>query len=369
MQLSLTFIRILFLSLSILLAITFAVVGAPAEEFLVRAMIGAVGGALAGGLMMSLDILFRRFNLRTFNTAIIGLFFGYWMGSAILLIFQAALNIAITPLESQTLLAIQAVIFLTACYLGLVMTARASHELHVSIPFIQFKASSQAKKDIVLDSSALADPRTIDLAASGLLDQSLIIPQFLLKEIQEHAESNDEATRLKARRKLEAIKKLETLPSLELRYVDNNFTEIHDLSAKLNRLARQLDAYILTAETSRSQTTLEGTRVININTLSNALKPLAQNGENLHIKIQRYGKEPRQGVGYLDDGTMVVVNGGADYIGATIRVQVLSVKHTSSGRMIFCNTADNEYFQEQPLTSPQASQPAPHDFALESGLR
>jgi uncharacterized protein YacL len=368
MQLSLTFIRILFLSLSVLLAITFAVAGASADEFLVRAAAGAVSGVVLGGLMISLDILFRRFNLRTFNTAIIGLFFGYCMGSTFLLIFQAALDIGVSPLESQTLLAIQAGVFLVACYLGLVMTARASHELHVSIPFIQFKTSNQAKKDVLLDNSALADPRTIDLAASGLLDQSLIIPQFLLKDIQEQAESNDEAIRIKARRKLDAIKKLETLPSLELRYVENNFTEIHDLAAKLTRLARQLDAYILTAETSRSQSSLDGTRIININTLSNALKPLAQNGENLHIKIQRYGKEPRQGVGYLEDGTMVVVNGGADYIGATIRVQVLSVKHTSSGRMIFCNTADNEYYQE-PLTTAHAGQPATHDFALEPGLR
>jgi len=368
MQLSLTFIRILFLSLSILLAITFTVAGALADQLLVRAAIGAIGGAAIGGLMMSLDILFRRFNLRTFNTAIIGLFFGYCMGSAILLVFQTALDIGVSPLESQTLLAIQAVIFLIACYLGLVMTARASHELHVSIPFVQFKTSNQAKKDVLLDSSALSDPRTIDLAASGLLDQSLIIPQFLLKDIQEQAESNDEGIRIKARRKLDAIKKLETLPSLELRYVENNFTEIHDLSAKLTRLARQLDAYILTAETSRTQASLEGTRIININTLSNVLKPLAQNGENLHIKIQRYGKEPRQGVGYLDDGTMVVVNGGADYIGATIRVQVLSVKHTSSGRMIFCNTADSEFYQE-PSSMSQANQQAAHDFALEPGLR
>jgi uncharacterized protein YacL len=368
MQLSLTFIRILFVSLSVLLAITFAVAGASADEFLLRTAVGAVSGLVIGVLMMCLDVLFRRFNLRTFNTAILGLFFGYWMGSAILLIFQAALDIGVTPLESQTLLAIQAATFLIACYLGLVMTARASHELHVSIPFIQFKTSNQAKKDVLLDSSALADPRTIDLAASGLLDQSLIIPQFLLKDIQEQAESNDETIRIKARRKLETIKKLETLPSLELRYVDNNFTEIHDLSAKLTRLARQLDAYILTADTSKSQTTLEGTRIININTLSNALKPLAQNGESLHIKIQRYGKEPRQGVGYLDDGTMVVVNGGADYIGATIRVQVLSVKHTSSGRMIFCNTADNEYYPET-LTTNHVNQQVSHDFALEPGLR
>lgn len=370
MQLSLAFIRILFLGLSILLATTFAVAGVPSEEFWPRASLGIIGGTFLSCLVMSLDILFRRFNLRTFNTAIIGLFFGYLMGSAILLIFQTTLDLGISQLESQTLLGVQAAIFLITCYLGLVMTARASHELHMSIPFIHFKTSSRAKKDILLDSSALSDPRTIDLAASGLLDHSLVIPRFLLKDLQELAESNDETTRMKAKRKLDAIKKLESIPSLELRYAENNFTEINDLAAKYNRLARQLDAYILTAETSKSQTPLDGVRLININTLSSTLKPLAQNGESLNIKIQRYGKEPRQGVGYLDDGTMVVVNGGADYIGATIRVQVLSVKHTSSGRMIFCNTSDLDYYQEPTLAMAQTGQQAsPQDFALEPGLR
>jgi uncharacterized protein YacL len=140
---------------------------------------------------------------------------------------------------------------------------------------------------------------------------------------------------------LENLKKLEELLSLEIRTSDTDFPEIKDSMGKLIRLARLLDANILTTDINRVQiAATEGVKIINLHALSNALKPLMQAGEKLKIKIQRYGKEPRQGVGYLDDGTMVVVNGGGDFIGENIDVYVLSVKHTASGRMIFCNTIE-----------------------------
>ncbi|HEV8052583.1 MAG TPA: hypothetical protein VGP47_08810 [Parachlamydiaceae bacterium] len=344
-----------------MLATTLAIAEASPEDLLIRFAIGALSGTVFGGVIISLDMLFKNFNLRTFNTAIIGLFAGYLMGSALLIVIQSILDISVTQLESRTLLALQASVFLTACYFGMVMTARASNELYASIPFIRFKTSNKVKKDILIDASALSDPRTIDLAVSGLLDQNLVIPRFLLKELHEQADSLDEGIRLKARRCLDTNKKLEAIPTLELRYAENNITEIHDIGAKLNRLARQLDASILTADSSRTQSTTDSVRYININSLSNSMKPLAQNGESLNIKIQRYGKEPRQGVGYLEDGTMVVVNGGADYIGATIRAQVLSVKHTTSGRMIFCNAADSDFSCEPAhagMTSDNESTPS-----------
>lgn len=343
MQLSLTFIRILFLGLCILLSTMLAVAEAPSDEIFLRLGVGSIAGLIFGLAVISLDVLFKNLNLRTFNIAIVGLFAGYLMGSAALLIIETVFTLSIVKLEPKTLLILQSVVFLTACYLGMVMTARASNELYVSIPFIRFKTSNKVKKDILIDISSLTDPRLLDLALSGLLDQNLLIPRFLLKELHELADSIDEGVRLKARRGLEAHKKLEALPSLELRYAENNFTEIHDVSAKLARLARQLDASILTADTSKTQQSTDGIRYINLHSISNSMKPLAQNGESLNIKIQRFGKEPRQGVGYLDDGTMVVVNGGADYIGATIRAQVLSVKHTTSGRMIFCNASDSDF--------------------------
>ena len=365
MQLSLTFIRILFFALCLFVTTTLAVSEATSEDIMMKLIMGILSGVIFGGAVVSLDILFKRWNLRTFNTAIAGLFAGYLMGSAVLLIFQTVLDVGTVKLDSKTLFAIQSTVFLAFCYLGLVMTARASSEFYASIPFIQFKTSNKVKKDVLVDVSALMDPRTIELAASGLLDQNLVIPRFLLKELHDQIDSNDESLRLKARKGWEAYKKLETMPSLELRYAENNFTELSDSGAKLTRLARQLDASILTADHARSQNVYDGIKYINIHSLANALKPLAQNGEALFIKVQRYGKEPRQGVGYLDDGTMVVINGGADYIGATIRAQVLSVKHTSSGRMIFCNAADSEYL-DTCIEKNQENENAPsHYFAMQ----
>ncbi len=170
----------------------------------------------------------------------------------------------------------------------------------------------------------------------------------MIKELYASAEIGDEITKSKARRSLEVIKKLEAVPGLELRFNDTDFPDVKDTQGKLVRLARLLDANLLTADISRIQmASIEGIRVINIHTLSNALKPLMQAGEFIKIKIQRYGKEPRQGVGYLDDGTMVVVNGGGNYIGETIDAKVLSVKHTTSGRMIFCNAMDEENLSDE----------------------
>lgn len=139
---------------------------------------------------------------------------------------------------------------------------------------------------------------------------------------------------------IEIVQRLEEIPGLNLRIDEHDFPEIKEMHHKLVQLARLLDAHILTADPSGiNSTSYEGLKWINLFSLSNALKPIVQTGEMIQIKIQRYGKEPLQGVGYLDDGTMVVVNGGSDYLGETIPVQVLSVKHTPTGRMIFCNSS------------------------------
>jgi len=312
-------------------------------------ILGVSLGIVFGFLLVGFDILFRRFNLRSFNIAIIGIFIGYLMGQALVLIFEAILDISSVSitLQPQTFEVIKIALFLFGIYLGTIMTLRASDELYVSIPFVKFAPTSQKKKDLLVDSSVLADARIIDLAATGLLDHQLIIPRFLIKELYAQSETGDEISKVKAKRALEVIKKLEAIPGLELRFNDTDFPEVKETLGKMIRLARLLDANILSADVSRIQmATIEGIRIINIHSLSNALKPLMQTGEFIKIKIQRYGKEPRQGVGYLDDGTMVVVNGGGNYIGETIDAQVLSVKHTTSGRMIFCNACDDEYLSQ-----------------------
>lgn len=186
-----------------------------------------------------------------------------------------------------------------------------------------------------------------------------------MKQLYEMAESQIETQKNRARRALDIVKKMEELPSLELRFNETDFPEIKELPAKLIRLSRLLNANLLTADMNQiEQSSIEDVRIINIHALAKALKPLTQNGEFIQIKVQRYGKEARQGIGYLDDGTMVVVNGGAEYIGEIIKVQVLSVKHTSSGRMIFCNAMGEEFADAEEVPSQEAEQTAKNYFAL-----
>lgn len=338
MSMSLSLIQVLFSMICILFSVTFSTHYFEGGFNWINIGVGILGGAILTGIIIGLDSIFKRFNLRSYNTAILGLFFGYLMGQAILFSLSGVLGWDVSAAEWTPL---RFGIFLVSSYIGMMMTARASEEIRVCIPFVEFKQMSHKKKDILVDLSILSDPRIIDLASSGLLDHHLIIPRFAVKELYAQAEMGDEMTKAKARRSLELIKKLESLPSLDLRYVDTDFPEIKEPMMKLIRLARFMDTHIITSDINRiQQSSIEGVRIINIHMLSNALKPITQAGESISIKIQRYGKEARQGVGYLEDGTMVVVNGGAEFIGETIKAYVLSVKHTSSGRMIFCNAAE-----------------------------
>ncbi len=343
MRLSTTFVRFFYVILSLLFMITYAVT-IHAEPTFGNYALGVVLGLIVGGVLIGCDLLFKRFSLRSFNIAVLGLFFGYLMALALIVILDTLVELTGMHSEHIILDGIKIFIFLFATYLGVMMTLRASNELHVSLPFVKFTPTEQKTKEILIDLSALYDPRLIDLAASGLLDKHLLLPRFLLKELQEQEENPDEMTSHRAKRALEVVKKLESLPELGLRYQDTDFPDVKETHTKVFQLARLLDANILSADHNRvQQAQAEGVRVINLHSLSNGLKPLMQRGELMKIKIQRVGKEDLQGVGYLEDGTMVVVNGGGDYIGETIEVLVLSVKHTTSGRMIFCNVAEDPH--------------------------
>ncbi len=338
MNISLAFTRVFFFILSIFF-MTVYMASSPLDSMPLKIGIGVGLGIVFGLLLVAFDTVFKRFNLRAFNIAVVGMFIGFLMGEALLLIFQAILDISSISIamQPQTLEIIKIALFLFGVYLGTIMTLRGSDELYISIPFVKLAAVGQQKKDLLVDLSLLSDPRVIDIATSGLLDGQLVLPRFLIKELYAQSELG--------KRPLENIKKLESLETLHLRYNDTDFPDVKEINGKIFRLARLLDANILTAEMTRVSAT-DGVRVININALSTALKPQAQTGEVIRIKIQRYGKEPRQGVGYLDDGTMVVVNGGGKYLGETIDAKVLSVKHTTSGRMIFSNAPDFEDGEE-----------------------
>jgi len=348
MNLSHVFVRILFFSLSLFFLTTYMVAG-PDGKTLANFGLGIAGGSALGLLLIGFDLLFKRFNLRAFNIAVLGLIFGYFMGLALVMILDAILEIssASIHLDSTALEIIKIGLFLFGIYLGTLMTLRATDELYISIPFVRFTQTANKKRDLIVDLSALSDARIIDLASSGLVDNQLVIPRFLLKELYAQAEVSDEMDRTKAKRSLEIVKKLEAIPDLNLRFNDTDFPEIKDPVAKIVRFARFLDSAVLTAAISKIQmAAIEGVRFINIHTLSTALKPLMQPGERIKIKIQHVGKEPRQGVGYLDDGSMVVVNGAGTRIGEIVEAHVISVRPGPAGRMTFCKLIEEGNFHE-----------------------
>lgn len=344
MNVSLAFTRIFFTLIVLILFTTYSYAHPEGSAFM-NGLIGVVSGLAFSGFLFGMDVLLRRFNLRSFNVVTLGLFFGFLMGKALLIILGVVLDVSALGerISEVGLEIIKISLFFIGLFLGTTMTLRASDELYVSIPFVKFSQASQKKKDIVIDNSVLSDARIIDLCSTGILDHHIVIPRFLVKELYTAVEIGDETSKAKAKRGLDVLKKLESVINLEVRFNDTDFPDIRDSTSKLLRLARLIDANLLTADISRVQmSSIEGVRIINLHALSNSLKPLMQTGEFIKIKIQRFGKEPRQGVGYLEDGTMVVVNGGGNFIGEMIEAQVLSVKHTSSGRMIFCNALDGE---------------------------
>ena len=343
MNLTLLFSRLIFFLFSLLFLTTF-MASNQAGSLTSSLLIGMGLGALLFLLLLSFEFLLHKCPLRSLNTFSLGLFFGYLMGQALMLIFDTLVDLTSISiaLQPQTMEMIKISIFLFGAYLGTMLTLRYAHEIHISIPFVRFSHTQRQKKDLILDLSVLSDSRMIDLANSGLVDHALVLPHFVVKELASQAEILDEAGKVKARKGLETIKKLQEIPALHLRINKDDFPEVLELQQKLIRLARALEGNILSAELTKVQIpALEGIQIVNIHALANALKPLMQAGESLKIKVQRAGKEPLQGVGYLDDGTMVVINGGGDHIGEFVDTQVLSVKHTTSGRMVFCNLKEN----------------------------
>ena len=273
-------------------------------------------GAGVGGALVAIEFSLRQLPLRRLNLWTLGLLFGYLLGMVVVRALSAL------DIEGDS-----RIIYLATLYVGLMVTLRSADKLCFSIPFVRFEGQGRSETGrLLLDASAVADPRLLGVASTGLLDGRLVLPRFVERGLDAEA--------------LEKVRKLRELPGLGLRIEERDFDEDEGVDQKLARLARLTGGDVLTAEVGAVGTSRDDVRLINLHTLSKALKPIEASGEYLTLRIQRYGKEEHQGVGYLEDGTMVVVNGGGDYIGQEIESRILSVKHTAAGRMIFCNVAD-----------------------------
>ncbi len=194
---------------------------------------------------------------------------------------------------------------------------------------------SQGSEKIV-DTSVIIDGRIADLTETGFLEGILIIPQFILQELQFIADSADPLRRTRSRRGLDVLKRMQNQSSIQIKIIDEDFPRIKEVDAKLVALAKKKSAKIITNDFNLNKVAnLQGVEVLNINQLANALKPVVLPGESLQITIMKEGKEPLQGIGYLDDGTMVVVDHAKKLVGEKLDVMVTSVLQTTAGRMIF----------------------------------
>jgi uncharacterized protein YacL len=197
---------------------------------------------------------------------------------------------------------------------------------------------SEPVTQILLDTSAIIDGRIADISTTGFISGTLVVPRFVLNELQHIADSPDTMRRNRGRRGLEMLNRLQKDATVPIEITDNDVEGVTEVDSKLVQMARNLHCPIITNDFNLNRVAeLQGVKVLNINELANAVKPVLLPGEDIYIKIMQEGKELGQGVGYLDDGTMIVVEGGRQYMGSTIEVTVTRVLQTVAGRMIFAH--------------------------------
>ncbi|MBI3990691.1 MAG: PIN domain nuclease [Candidatus Omnitrophica bacterium] len=320
---NLLFVRILFMVASILVG--YQALGPQNLGFL-----GAVIGAVASGLLILLEMGMRRVSMRGLSSTVFGLILGLIMAKLVTDAFTLA------PISSASLSVIRVTLTLIFCYLGMVIGLRGKDEFSVIIPYVRLRRQNQAEELTLLDTSVIIDGRILDICKTKFLENKLVIPKFVLRELQQIADSTDPIKRQRGRRGLEILHTLQKEMGQDIMLHEEELPDIPEVDAKLVKLAKILEAKILTVDFNLNRVaSLQGIKVLNINELANALKPMVFPGEQMQIKLLKEGKEHNQAVGYLDDGTMVVVEDARRLIGQEARVVVTSVLQTQAGRMIF----------------------------------
>src|SRR5947208_1596081 len=235
--------------------------------------------------------------------------------------------------------AVRLLLTVICCYISLSTLLQTKDEFRFIIPYVEFSKQLKGARPLVLDTSVIIDGRIADICETGIIDTKLVIPRFVLQELQGIADSGDKIRRNRGRRGLDVLKRMQSNPKVELQMHEGNLPELRDVQKvdeRLVVLAKALSARVVTNDFNLNKICgLQGVDVINLNELSNALKLVALPGENLTIRIVKQGDQIGQGVGYLDDGTMVVVEQGRSAIGQEVPITVTSVLQTPAGRMIF----------------------------------
>ena len=283
-------------------------------------MFGALIGFLAGILVISIDIFFKRFTVRNILSILIGIALGLLVHR----LFMVVMNYANLGPDLVRQLGLASALVFT--YLGVVTVLRGQDEFTMMIPFVTLDTKGTGEEMILLDTSVIIDGRIADICETHFLSGKLILPRFVLKELQLIADSSDPLKRNRGRRGLDVLNRIKSNPNVQVKINEMDFPEFSTVDAKLVKMGQALNAKVFTNDFNLNKVAeLQGVKVLNINELANALKPIVMPGELMQVKILKEGKEHDQGVAYLDDGTMVVVDGGRRRIGQTLNVTITSV--------------------------------------------
>ena len=288
------------------------------------------------GLGIGLGVVLFEWRLRCVSLKrLIGAAIGSILGIIGAYLFALVIRNSIPESHTQSFL--QILVMLLMAYVGLIVGANKGDLLNLSALGGIFGGEKQSRKSYkILDTSVIIDGRIADIAETGFLDGTIVIPQFVLRELQLVADSADSLKRNRGRRGLDILQRLQKVASLQVQIVEDDFPTVREVDMKLIELAKLYEGKIITNDFNLNKVAqLQGVEVLNINELANSLKPIVLPGETMKVFILKEGKEYNQGVAYLDDGTMVVVDNARKMIGKTVEISVTSVLQTTAGKMIF----------------------------------
>lgn len=290
-------------------------------------------GATLGAMLVGVEALIHRVSrvsVRGFSAAVFGLLFGLIMAKLV------ADAITLIPFDEGTAATLRVGLTWAFCYLGMAIALRGRDEFNVIIPYVRLSRQDRSEELHLVDTSSIIDGRLLDLCKGRFLEGRLIVPRFVLKELQAIADSADPVKRSRGRRGLEVLNQLKQMQTVDVRVHEEELPGVADTDAKLVKLAQMIGGKVITNDYNLNKVAeFQGVSVLNVNELAQALRPVVLPGETLEVKPIKEGKEHNQAVAYLDDGTMVVVENGRSLIGQPTRGLVTSVLQTAAGRMVF----------------------------------
>lgn len=295
---------------------------------------GTVLGFGFGGLLIAIDEMLKGFSLRAFSAAT----FGLVLGSLIAWMVDRS-GLFVYADDQPTRWLIRLCLFVAFSYIGMVLALRSNKEdFSLIIPYVRFTRENAPPAFILLDTSAIIDGRIADLIENRFIEGTVIVPRFILAELQNIADSSDAIRRARGRRGLEILSRIQKLRSIEFKLHEGDFPDEIAVDAKLMRLAKAIGAKLYTTDFNLGKVAeLQGLPYVNMMAVGQAMKTVVLPGEIVQLRLVREGKDKGQGVGYLNDGTMVVVNHGAPMIGQQAEVQVQSTLQTGAGIIVFAD--------------------------------